>query len=715
MKNIFYLLSLISLFTFSQVIAQQKQADYLNFNKTKALIKTDLDSAYVEIQFFTNTTYQYDYLMGLYYKHKKEYQKSKSFLLSSIKENNYRKSSEYLDAYYYLGYNYRRLGMLDSGQYYFNEAIAAEKKLITKIITAKALGGLGIVFRQKNEIDSAIHYINLSNIEYKKLGDTLGLARVQNTLGNLYRNFDVKLAIKHYLKALNYYVLLNSRKEIAIIKQNLGLIFSDEEKYEIALDYLKDAYQFFVDEDYLQYQIISLNNIGYTYLNLEEYSEAEEILLKAIRINTEFTNALAFSYLNLGTGYKLQKHYSKAEVFLKKALIIAKDNQLEYLLIEIYHNLVFASSMQNKHKDFEEYFEAYNTVLEETQDENIKNALAKYENELETIETRSLLEIAIKDKKLREQEIEEHITSISTKNILIGLGGLIILLLIVVVVTIYRANKKRKEFNIAIQKRNTIIEKYNTELESIVEERTEELIIAKNKAEESDILKSTFLANISHEIRTPLNSIMGFSDLMSETEVDKENISKYGKIIRNNGFELLNIIDDIIDVSKIEANMFVCDIETIKHSSIISVIENENFEKSKYYSKGADIDFNTSFSEEDVHIKADLYKLNIVFNKLINNAFQFTEEGFINISSEIKNNKVHFSISDSGIGIPEERLSQIFENFRKYNNDQKVKYRGLGVGLYIAHHILLKMSSKLEVESVDGKGSTFSFKLDVVK
>ena len=709
-----FVLLILGFFIFTQAIAQDNKTDYINFDKTKALIEVDLDSAYTEIQFFKNTATQYNYLLGLYFKKKKEYKKSKAHLLYSIRINEEKESDKYLDAYYHLAYNYRRLGMLDSAQYYFSEILRIEKNKESDILKARALGGLGIVFRQKNEIDSAIHYVQLANIEYKKLNDTTGLARVQNSLGNLYRPFDVKLAIKHYLKALNYYETLNSKREIAVIKQNLGLIFTDEGKYEMALKYLKDALQLFVKENYLHYEIICLNNIGFTYLNLEQYSNAEKTLLKAVNINSEYYNALAFSYTNLGTSYNLEKKYSEAEKYLIKALPIAKENNNEYLLLEIYYNLISASSALGENSNVNKYLEAYNKLNEDIQNKDIELALAKYENKLKTIESENLLKLAIKDKKLREREIEENKTELFNKNILLALGIIIIILLIFIVGTIFKSNKKQAKLNIDIQKKNTIINKYNTELESVIEERTAELIVAMEKAKESDLLKSTFLANISHEIRTPLNSVMGFSDLLCDTDVDKEDVNKYGEIIRRKGFELLNIIDDIIDVSKIEANMFVCKLEKVKHFDIITAIETENFEKVKYFNKENEIEFTTNFINQKLSIKTDLYKLNVVFNKLINNAFQFTEKGFVNISSEVVGNQICFSISDSGIGIPKENLPQILENFRNFRKNEHLKYRGLGVGLYIANSILTQMGSQLEIKANEFGGSNFSFKMDII-
>ena len=714
-RILLFLFGIQSLFNYSW--AESNTANPFDFEGIKTLTNTNPDSAYSKIESFSDTSYQYDYLQGLYYYRKHDFKKSRLLFLSSIEDNPNRQSSSYLDAYFYLGNDYRKLDELDSAFYYFSKIIEIEQSHKEKPITAKALNGLSIIFRQNNEIDSAIYYINKCHNEYLKLKDTVGLAGVQNTLGNIYRDFDIKLSIKHYLKALELYTLLNAEREIAITKQNLGTLFTDEGKYEVALDYLKGAYQFFLEHEYLHLQIISLNNIGFTYLNLKDYRKAEEYLLKSIKINTEYSSALAFSYLNLGSCYNEERNYSLSKKYLKQALSIAEKNNLEYLLLEIYNNLVSVSAMQNDHGNFTMYYKKYNQLQKNIQNQDIKDALAKYENQLEIIETKNLLKLTIKDQKLKQQEIEKNKTSILIRTILLAFGSLIIILLILIIFTTYKANKKQKILNIVIQKRNDIIKKYNTELETLVEERTKELEIAKKKAEESDLLKSTFLANISHEIRTPLNSIMGFSDILCTTSsnIETDNLQKYSTIIRNNGFELLSIIDDLIDVSKIEANMLTCDIENTSLSSISEAILFENSEKAKYFKNADNITFKTQFLEQDLSVKADLYKLNIVFNKLINNAFQFTEKGFIKVSSEIIENKVRFSVSDSGIGIPEERFSQILEDFRKFQNNEQITYRGLGVGLYITHHILLKMNSQLNIDSAEGQGSTFSFDLDIVE
>ncbi len=717
MKNLQVIFIILSLFLASQFVYSSTNLEKDSIiQKTQEILQKNPDSCLLFIQsnpklFNKNEA---NYFEGIIYNKTKAYKKSNHLLFKSIHDDLDYSNINFSDIYYYIALNYYHLGIIDSAIYFFKKEITIEKENNYHIKTQGAYCNIGSSYRLNGQIDSSIHYNNLAMFEYQQLNDTLGLAKVENNLGNLYSNFNIKIAIKHYSTALNYYLALNNTKYIAITKHNLGVLFVRSKKYKLGLEYLTDSYSYFEKEHSIYYQIVTLNNMGYSSLNLKHYKLANNYFFKAISINNQFKAPLTFSYFNLGVLNTINKNYSKANRFLLKALQLSKDNNIDYLLDKIYKNLVMVAGVSNNKEDFIKYFNTYIDILQKTQEKSSEDALAKYQNEIETIQTKNLLKLASKDKKIRLQEIENNNNEIYAKNILLTIGLFFILLLIALLITIKRSNKKIRMLNTSINKRNLIINKHNTELEEIVEERTKELKASKLKAEESDLLKSKFLANISHEIRTPLNSIMGFSDLLCEPDVQLESVNRFSGIIRNKGFELLNIIDDIIDVSKIEAGLLECEIKNVKHSDIVNAIENENLNKLQYFEKSSLIDFSTSFLEKDVLIKTNLYKLSIVFNKLINNAFQFTEKGFVNVSSEIKNQQICFTVSDSGVGIPKEHLLKVLENFRTFKKDEQLKYPGLGVGLFIANSILIKMNSKLEIESYNGSGSIFSFKLDIV-
>lgn len=722
MKNKLKIIFVLTLIYCNPIFSQNTVFSSKKLNQIKLILESNSDSAgYIKssIDSIKNTK-PYYYLIGIYNHQLKDYINSNLYLNKLVK--NYDISSiDYSDVYHFLGVNYFYLNNSDSSLYFLKKEIQLEKELNIIIKTPHANRNIAILFNKSNEKDSSIYYNKLALSQFQKLKDQAGIASVYNSFGNLYQDFDYHTAVEYYTKALKFYEALKYEKNIAIIQHNLGLLFINLEKYRLAIEYFESSHQYFLDNNFNYYSIICLNNIGFAQLQLNDLKPASIALNKAISINTEYNDALTFSYLNLGVLNEKQKNFKTAKDYFLKSLAIAKENKLTSLLKEIYSNLVLISNELNNSQDLLLYFENFKNVILEESNANYAKELAKYEKQYRLKEANHLLNLAIKDQKISEQKNIQHKIEISKKNNLLILGSLAIFLLIAIIIVIINSNRKIKNLNSQLDLRNKkiiqqkiTIENHNKVLETKIEERTKELVIAKKKAEESNLLKSTFLANISHEIRTPLNSIMGFSDFLTSPETTLEEVSKYGGIIRNNGFELLNFINDLIDVSKIESDQFNLSYSEVSYDDFIKTIECDNYEKPKYFGKVSDIDFITSFSELTAKIYTDPLKLEMVFDKLINNAFQFTDKGFVEIGSEIIGNKIRFYVSDSGIGIPKERLNQILENFRKFRKDQHLRYRGLGVGLFIANHILKKMGSELIVDSTENKGSKFSFELSFI-
>jgi signal transduction histidine kinase/DNA-binding response OmpR family regulator len=253
-----------------------------------------------------------------------------------------------------------------------------------------------------------------------------------------------------------------------------------------------------------------------------------------------------------------------------------------------------------------------------------------------------------------------------------------------------------------------------------------DLIEAKEKAEESDKLKSSFLMNMSHEIRTPMNAIIGFSDLLSDPDLTIEQKTKCIQVIHESGDQLLHLIDDILDISKIESGLI--EIKKVKFSlkwlltELIGIFDNQRIKMGKENIK---IRLNQKAIEEDYTLKTDPYRLKQVFSNLIDNALKYTESGFIEIDyliqpaeqlkkeqRKIDKNRtfIKFSVKDTGIGIPEDQIDFIFNRFIKVEDKTKL-YSGTGLGLTITKNLVTIMDGKIWVESVPGKGSTFYFTL----
>lgn len=236
-----------------------------------------------------------------------------------------------------------------------------------------------------------------------------------------------------------------------------------------------------------------------------------------------------------------------------------------------------------------------------------------------------------------------------------------------------------------------------------------DLIAAKEKAEESDRLKSSFLANMSHEIRTPLNSIIGFSELLSDLDFEPDQKHEFTKLIISNGNNLLNIISDIIDISKIES----CELKIYNRKIDVKSFFSKVSSQYVIQFEGKSLEFIVEFpvSDDEVVIFADEDRLMQVFNNLISNALKFTSKGSIQIGYLSNGEIVEFFVKDTGIGIPVEYHDKIFERFRQVEGAATRKYGGNGLGLAITKNLIELMGGTIWIESEVGKGSTFCFTL----
>ncbi|MBN2166240.1 MAG: response regulator [Marinilabiliaceae bacterium] len=266
-----------------------------------------------------------------------------------------------------------------------------------------------------------------------------------------------------------------------------------------------------------------------------------------------------------------------------------------------------------------------------------------------------------------------------------------------------------------IRHQNEELENHRINLENIVKERTKDLDTAKRKAEESDLLKSAFLANMSHEIRTPLNAIMGFVDILEANIFDKDERDKIIHIIHSNSNILLQLINDIIDISIIEANQIKLNYTTIKINHFLEEISADYLTHKELLSKNVELKLEIPNKNEDLELYTAPERLKQIITNLINNAIKFTHKGYIKFGYKtIKPNDqiIVFYIKDSGIGIEEKNTKLIFDRFRKIESPTKI-FRGTGLGLSICKNLCQLLGGDIWVESVINKGSTFFFKLPI--
>ena len=239
----------------------------------------------------------------------------------------------------------------------------------------------------------------------------------------------------------------------------------------------------------------------------------------------------------------------------------------------------------------------------------------------------------------------------------------------------------------------------------------EELVKANLEAEASSRLKSSFLANISHEIRTPLNSVVGFSNLLLTDDLDKEVKEEYVEQINYNSEKLIQIIGDIIDLSRLESSQIEITYEETSLTSIINEITEEARQIIRRNEKSVILNVVNLYGDSSDLIFTDRVWLKRVLTHLMDNAIKFTLDGSVELSYMRDNDNIVFKIKDTGIGINKENLARIFEEFRQEINGHHRPFEGLGIGLTLAKEVVERMGGTIHVESEKGIGSEFSFAL----
>lgn len=236
-----------------------------------------------------------------------------------------------------------------------------------------------------------------------------------------------------------------------------------------------------------------------------------------------------------------------------------------------------------------------------------------------------------------------------------------------------------------------------------------ELIASKLKAEESDKLKSAFLMNLSHEIRTPMNAIVGFSDLLLDDKITDEEKHEFVRIVQYNSRSLLSIVDDLIEMSKIDSDLIKPNYTNVNLNNVLRAA----FESAVFSNKNTNVVVKLQEPIEKIkgNILTDVVKLNQIIINLLNNALKFTDEGFVILDYEVDaiNKLIIFNVKDSGIGMPEAFKDKIFKRFNKINAKNISANEGLGLGLAISKSYVEMLGGSISVKTKEGLGSTFTF------
>lgn len=665
-----------------------------------------------------------------------------------------------------IGIVYRHLKQYDKALDYYLKAVQIKNEIGDKSGLSKTLNNIGILFRKLGDYNKSLQYLEQSLKIKEEESDTIGTAKTLNNIGIVYKDLNQHhKAIDYLSQSLQLKSEHNNPIGVAITYNNMGIVYGRMDQYNKALNYYQKSLALKAKTCH-QYDFALLyNNIGGTLSRLGDYAEARLYLDRAREIAKRLNDVelITENYRYSSELYSLEKKYEKAfydyeQYSLLKDSMQAlqneqnvthieakydfkkKEDELKYLedkrvyaikmtalliLLAIFMAtlvIYVRSRLKNKNnlllKQKNSELERQKTALKESQSqywqlvENAgevilveQNGLCKYVN------SRMISTLGYQPDQLTGTSIYKIVHPEDKPLLKASLNHISRDEKSPMVVT-FRALNKALEFKwIEINTVQFIWEGKPASLNflsDITERRLQQeaLSQAKDKAEESDRLKSAFLANMSHEIRTPMNAILGFTDLLKQSQPNDEERDAYINIIDEGGQRMLSIINDVIDISKIESGQMQVRKTMVNLGEQVrlthKLLQHEAHKKNLIFEIAID---------HETQCHTDQEKIQAVLTNLVKNAIKFTHKGHVKFGFTTKGDNINFFVEDTGSGIQKAKQTHIFERF--VQAEQAFPQEGTGLGLAISKAFVEMLDGIIWLESEPGKGSSFFFTIPV--
>jgi len=539
------------------------------------------------------------------------------------------------------------------------------------------------------------------------------LAKCYQNIGVLYSELNrEKEAMMYYKKALNLYRIQKNRKDEAGILQNIGIIYADEKKEKEALGYYLSALKIYNElKDSLALAGMYLS-LGSLFEEQPDYPRSFAYYNKALEIFLKKDNkfGIAYGYFSLGSVNKKTGNYENALDLLQISLQYSRMISLAENEADCHQELADVYFALNDYRSAYEELKSFQTLYDSLYNVKVQQGVAEIEMRYKT---------QMKDREIENLRIEQQQTVRDMIRRTIGLASIVTLTFIIIGVSVYysRTLKKANDRLIGEVEDRTRAEKellnIKENLEERVKDRTQELEKAKMKAEESDRLKTAFIANMSHEIRTPLNAITGFSGLLLRNDITPEKRKEYNDQVVKNNKILVNMIEDIIDTSRIESGSLQLHPSRIHIENFLYQLNEPIVENMARKNKPFIEIIQEKPDSKTETIIADPVRLQQVLWHILDNAVKFTNSGSIHYGAKENHQNMIFYIDDTGIGIPDEYKEVVFEKFRQLDESVKRKYGGTGLGLYYARKIAEMMGGRLWFDRKKEGGTIFYLSVPV--
>ncbi|WP_321321851.1 tetratricopeptide repeat protein [Labilibaculum sp.] len=591
----------------------------------------------------------------------------------------------------------------------YNESLQISEKLLSKNGLGLSYMGIGEVYQALMQNDKALEYHHKALKLFEELGSQKNIANCYINIGMvLYEMKDHAMAREKFQKSIEINERIGYLKGVANAYRKIGNTYYQEKNYPISLTNYNKSLTIQKKIGNLKGIASCYTNIGLIHIKRDSSDLAMDVFNKAIVINMGINNigGVASTYNNLGELYKTKNNHKKAIQYLLKSFDIASKIDRKTLMAESAKNLSEIYSSDKNYKQSLHYHQLYFDLYNQMYNAQMENRIGWIQMQNEREKRVSLEKIFANEKSIEKEKLNKQSLINSFLMVIVVLILLSTTLIYSLYLAVKKANKKLTSEITVRKKAELQLEDNHRNLESLVKIRTIELIKAKEKAEQSDQLKSSFLANMSHEIRTPMNAIIGFSKLLTMTNSTKKQ-NHYTSIIYENGHVLLTLVNDIMDISMLESKQLKIKKTTFKVYPILEELKSI-FDEIKYADKKNDIKFTIHNNNvpKDLTINSDRIRIKQILINLLRNALKFTKSGHIDFGIELIEDKLRFFINDSGIGIPYEDQSLIYDRFRQASNNS-AEHGGTGLGLTISKNLVELLDGNIWFTSKPNVGSQF--------
>ncbi|MAX80185.1 MAG: hypothetical protein CL843_20100 [Crocinitomicaceae bacterium] len=640
-----------------------------------------------------------------------------------------------------LGVIYKYVGNLDSSLFYIKESLTIAEATHDSVRMGRSFNSLGVIYKTKGELEEAKVYYNKSLKIAHDLGDQKTESKIYNNLG-LLEQMEGKYteALKHFSASVELKKLLEDKKGLVGAYNNIALNFTLLSKTDESIRHFKMALEIAKEIHYDYYQGVLNNNLGEIYLSIDSIDQAMRYLNASVEIRKKLEDEIGLGvtyfhfgelwvkvektdraeryfrdavtileenqkydelgkiYMALGNLKYNQRLYSEAKVWYEKAINLANDIGAKEYLLDGYESLSRTYYLMNKYEEAYHYLKLAKLLSDDSHRFEVQQKLNEQQLKYEADFNQQTMDQLKRTNNI--QRLEREKNDIFFYVILIGL-----LVAAFIAGLLFRQNQLKKKHTKTLVEQNRQIEAQN-----------EELKMAKLDAEEALKVKSEFLTTVSHEIRTPMNAIVGMTDLLNKTKLDKTQYT-YLETIKNSSENLLVLLNDILDFSKLESSNLKLEVRRVELKQLMKVV----YELYNPIAREKNLNYNLELSDDlPEFVFTDASRLKQILNNLLSNAFKFTHKGGISLNVEVKDREktfngelvtIEFSVVDSGIGISKEMKERIFNAFSQIDGSVTRRYGGIGLGLSISQSLTEMMGGKIFIESEIDKGSRFSFTL----